>query len=103
MTEEEWLSPTDPEPMLRYLFGKATERKLRLFTSGCCRRLGVLLKSDTDRSAVEFGERLAEGEPVQKQVEHLRLAIDWRIPGAPKYAIYPNAFTAATTAHGSVV
>jgi hypothetical protein len=38
MTEQEWLQATDPEPMLEYLRGRASQRKLRLFAVGCSRR-----------------------------------------------------------------
>ncbi|HUR53009.1 MAG TPA: hypothetical protein VMZ71_02680, partial [Gemmataceae bacterium] len=37
MMEQDWLAATDPRPMLDFLRGKASERKLRLFAVICCR------------------------------------------------------------------
>src|SRR5262245_36754044 len=43
MTEAEWLTTTDPEPMLGACRGALTERKARLLSCAICRRLWELL------------------------------------------------------------
>src|SRR5262245_6634951 len=39
MTEAEWLACTDPEQMLRFVYGRVSNRKLRLFACACSRRI----------------------------------------------------------------
>jgi hypothetical protein len=60
MTEAEWLACTDPTPMLDFLRGKATDRKLRLFACGCCRRIWHRLSAEPSQAAVEAAERYAD-------------------------------------------
>jgi hypothetical protein len=60
MTEEEWLAATDPAPMLDFLQGKASDRKLRLFACACSLRMGDSLGQDA-RSLIAFAEEYADG------------------------------------------
>jgi hypothetical protein len=72
MTEAEWLACTDPTPMLEYLRGKASDRKLRLFACACCRRMWHLLADRRSRAAVGVGERLADGAASEAEARAAR-------------------------------
>jgi hypothetical protein len=85
MTEAEWLTCTDPQPMLqflkrgivglvddlptpaareairKFLLGRVVHRKRALFACACCRRIWPLLEDDRTRRAIEVTERSADG------------------------------------------
>src|SRR5579859_1241844 len=52
MSEEKWLACFDPNPMLEYLHGKASDRKFRLFSCACYRRAWDKLPQES-RQTVE--------------------------------------------------
>jgi hypothetical protein len=61
MTETEWLACGDPTPMLEFLRGKVSDRKLRLFAVACCRRIWHSLNDENVRWMAEVVEDYAEG------------------------------------------
>lgn len=74
MTEAEWLGSGDPEVMLDFVRGRVSDRKLRLFACGCCRRIWNLWDVRA-RNAVEAAEQFADGLADRKKLDAARTAI----------------------------
>ena len=68
MTEAEWLACDHSMPMLRFLDGKGGERKLRLFTLGCCRRIEQLLPDSRCRKAIDLVDAFAEAKTERRDL-----------------------------------
>src|SRR3954468_22614302 len=69
MTEQEWLACEDPVPMLGFLRGKVSDRKINWFKAACCRRIWHLLLDERSRNAVDCVERFAEGEVTRSDLD----------------------------------
>jgi hypothetical protein len=89
MTEVEWECGADPDPMLRFVRGRASDRKLRLFAAACFRRLVALLPDPRQRRGIDVLDQWAEGaitpdarRGVVAGVRHAIPPDDW-VPGSP--------------------
>jgi hypothetical protein len=60
MTQNDWNTCTDVGSMLAFVSGRASERKLRLFSCACCRRVWHLMSDARHRRVVEAAERFAD-------------------------------------------
>jgi len=102
MTESEWLTCTDPDPMLAYLRTRASSRKLRLFACACARRGWDLLTDERSRRAVEVAERYADGEADKIELANVSATAweAWRnaAEAAACDVVNPNSWTAAMDA-----
>ena len=61
MTEAEWLISTDPQPMLEFLRGQASDRKVRLFAVACSRRYLHLTRDSRVGETLKIVEKYADG------------------------------------------
>ena len=69
MTEAEWLVCTDPKSMLKFLWDKASDRKLRLFACAYSRQFWPQFDDERSRAAVEIAERYADARAEEQQRE----------------------------------
>ena len=74
MTESEWQACTDPLPMLEFLKGRGSHRKLRLFAVACCRQGWRRLTNPSLRLAVETAEEYADNRASLEELTKARAA-----------------------------
>jgi hypothetical protein len=82
MTECEWLTAVDPQPMLDWLASgnKLSGRSARLFAAACCRRVWGRLTAERHRRAVETAERYADGKSTPDELRHAAEVTGWMKP-----------------------
>lgn len=74
MTESEWMTGSNPIPMLEFVRGLVSDRKLRLYCCRCCRGLGDLL-DDRCLRAVETAEAFVENRSTKKELDLAHAAV----------------------------
>jgi hypothetical protein len=99
MTQDEWLTCTDPERVLNFVRGRASERKLRLFAVACCRRIAQLLFDKRSRQAVQIAEQYADGLVGKRELQFaFETATAVRIDGHPSGQAWVEARNTACIA-----
>jgi hypothetical protein len=95
MTPDEWETAADPQPMLRFVREKTSDRRLRLFGCACIRRVLPLLGDRAvSRKTVEFAERFADGLATRNELHGQA----WGPAGQAFSVVLWSAFDAAETA-----
>ena len=105
MTEEDWMSSPHPMPMLEYLQGKASDRKLRLFACACCRHRSVnrLLK-ERSNALIEMCETFADnGDNWAQLVEVANHAPRGRVSGGSWRSMNPVRLPPSSQAERAVL
>jgi hypothetical protein len=100
-TETEWLNGTHPQPMLKILHHRASERKRRLFAAACCRRVWRLLGDERSRLAVAAAERYADGKATEEELSRAEREAD-EAHGVARDAGLEGALWAATAVYVTV-
>jgi len=101
MTEQEWLECTDWLSMWEIVRHNHSERKLRLFSCACCRRIWDLLTDERSRKVVEVAEQFAEGNATVEDLQEADDAAYWAYRDAVN-AAGPPAATALTASRTEI-
>jgi hypothetical protein len=75
MKEAEWLACAEPQPLLQFLCGRASDRKLRLFACACVRRIARLLNQRAQQ-AVAVAEDFADGRVGPRELDRAAAAVE---------------------------
>jgi hypothetical protein len=75
MTEQEWLECTDPQGMLEFLQGKASDRKVGLFSQACCESALALTDDPLCWNLIEIAERFADDQATVSELQEARQCV----------------------------
>lgn len=96
--EQAWLNSVDPNPMLAYLPGRTSGRKLRIFACVCARRVMRLIADPLRRQAIETAELVAEGGAPWESLEGARERANTALSQSATEAVRAAADAARSTA-----
>jgi hypothetical protein len=90
MSESDWDGCTDPAPMLEFVDGRLSDRKVRVLVTGCARQVWHLL-TRKERKNLEASERYADGSITLAELKRA-----WKLPAgtfeAGVDAVVPDAY-----------
>lgn len=69
MTEAQWHGSADPFPILRWAWGRLSDRRGRLLACAACRHVAHLLRDPRTTGALDVAERFADGEAAPGELE----------------------------------
>jgi hypothetical protein len=99
--EAEWLACTDPELLAIRVRPVASERKLRLFTCACCRRIWDQIADERSRKCVEIAEAFADGQATGRERARAHTAAGHACDGSSRWA-YAAAECAVKNCKGGI-
>ena len=99
MTEQEWLACADPTPMMEFLRGKASDRKLRLFACAFGRAVRDS-QHQLGPSTVAVAERYADGLASDQDLDSERRR--WACSPEERGPVAPSAYDGAWEAVDSL-
>jgi hypothetical protein len=107
--EHKWLARTDPQPILNFLLGKVSERKLRLLSCAFARHCWWQIASEEDQNVVELTERFVDGPATPEEWKADDVIVTFKFKSSddqPKYG-FPDLHSwnddSSTSAHDLAV
>jgi len=101
MNEAEWLTCSNPLPMLEFLSGKVSARKLRLFAVAAYRRIRHWVVDPDGRRAIEVAERFADQQASQGELAEAWAAAHRYYLNSYKDTLHAYAASDADAAHAA--
>ena len=100
MTEQEWLTATDPDVLWDFLSDKVSDRKYQLYAVAWCRRIWDLFPTMHARGVVDALEQLADGTADQELLENAK---DRLLEDEQSYDVHSDTNSAQAYAHSAAV